>query len=179
MTAGGRWVSGGSKGGRGDSHDVEVVAVDGAGEPVASMSRRVAHWSPGVPHLAVSVQLVDPAGRWLLQRRAESKALFPGLWANSCCSHPLPGEPPLYAALRRTADELGLHLSELTPAGSFHYRARDKESGLVEDEHDHVFVGVVHTEAVEPDPTETVAVLRVPFDRVTALLGSPAGAPWG
>ncbi len=112
--------------------DVQVVSIAADGSLGPSVGRLMAHRPPGILHLAVSVALVGPDGRWLLQRRAATKAAFPGQWANSCCTHPEPGEDPAAAAIRRVEKALGLDVSQLTPAGSFTYRAPDPRSGLVE-----------------------------------------------
>ena len=72
-----------------------VVLVDGDGTPRGEASKRGAHEPPGLRHLAFSVFLFSPAGLLLLQQRASTKYHFPGIWANSCCSHPGPGEDPM------------------------------------------------------------------------------------
>jgi isopentenyl-diphosphate Delta-isomerase len=90
----------------------------------------------------------------LLQRRADAKYHSAGRWANTCCSHPRPGESPADAAQRRLREEMGLDCA-LTPVGNFTYRA-DVGGGLVEHELDHVFVGHTAREPV-PDPAEVQA----------------------
>ncbi len=155
-----------------------VVALGADLDPLSAVARSVAHTAPGVLHLAVSLQVVDPTGRWLLQRRAASKLTFPGRWANTCCTHPSPGENPADAAARRACQEMGLVVSGLVPAGSFVYRAEDEASGIVEWEHDHVFVAVAETAEVAADPAEIDEVARVPFADAMRLVTSPAGAPW-
>jgi isopentenyl-diphosphate delta-isomerase len=164
--------------GRGPAEPLVVaVAVNGSAEGV--LSRAAAHQAPGRLHLAVSVQIIDPTtGRWLLQRRAPAKALFRDRWANTCCTHPAPGEDPAGAARRRVREETGLVVERLIPAGSFTYRATDTRTGLVEHEHDCVFVAVADTGALDPDPDEISELALLPFDAAVALLESDAGAPW-
>jgi isopentenyl-diphosphate delta-isomerase len=152
-----------------------VVLVDEAGEPTGIAAKLRAHAPPGLLHLAFSVVLYRPDGLVLLQQRAGTKYHFPLAWANSCCSHPRPGEGVVGSAERRVRDELGLDC-RLAEVGTFTYRATCPVSGLVEYEFDHVLVGVVHADPI-PDPTE-VAALRwaVPAEVITA---PPAdGAPW-
>jgi isopentenyl-diphosphate Delta-isomerase len=155
-----------------------VVRLDGNGSANVPVARSVAHEAPGVLHLAVSVQIVDVSGRWLLQRRAPTKMLFANRWANTCCTHPAPGEDPARAALRRLREETGLVVEDLLPAGSFTYRATDPQSHLVENEHDFVFAAVADVRTVDPDPEEISELALLPFEEAVDLLESAAAAPW-
>jgi len=156
-----------------------VMRIAPNGSADEAVGRTVAHQAPGMLHLAVSVQVVDvTCGHWLLQRRAAAKAMFADRWANTCCTHPAPAEDPASAARRRLREETGLVVGELLPAGSFTYRATDERSGLVEYEHDFVFVAVVDTDAAEPDPNEISELRLLPFEDAVNLLQSDVGAPW-
>jgi len=155
-----------------------IVALHDNGELGTPVPRSLAHRPPGMLHLAVSLQVVDPSGRWLLQRRAASKALFPGRWANTCCTHPAPGEGAAEAAIRRAREETGLSITDVTPAGMFAYRAVDERSGFVEFEHDHVFVAVADTAAAVVNPDEVSELARLEFPDALRLTASPDGAPW-
>ena len=95
----------------------------------------------------------DRAGRVLLQQRARAKYHSPGLWSNTCCGHPRPGEVTVAAAARRLHEEMGL-TCVLEPAGAFTYRAKLGE--LTEHEVDHVFTGTFDG-APEPDAGEVAA----------------------
>ncbi len=134
-----------------------VVLLDQMGRPVGTMGKAAAHQSPGHWHAAFSAMLVDDDGRMLLQRRAAGKYHFPGRWTNSCCSHPRPGESITAAVRRRVPEELGIDVADLDLrlAGSFWYRAQDADTGLVEQEYDHVVeVRGVDPSAVTPNPDE-------------------------
>jgi len=152
-----------------------VVLVNEDGEPIGTMAKLAAHEAPGRLHLAFSVVLYRSDGLVLLQQRAGTKYHFPLIWANSCCSHPRPGEDLVVSAERRVGEELGL-ACRLADVGTLTYRAVCPVSGLVEHEFDHVLVGEVEGDPV-PDPAE-VAALRwaVAADIVTEL--PPDGAPW-
>jgi isopentenyl-diphosphate delta-isomerase len=86
-----------------------------------------------------------------MQRRARTKYHFGGLWSNSCCGHPRPGEEVAAAAVRRTREELGVQC-QLSVVGSILYRAVDDATGLVEHEHDHILVGMCD---LTPHPNKT------------------------
>lgn len=156
-----------------------VVTPGANGSAGSTVDRALAHAAPGVLHLAVSVQVVDVAtGEWLLQRRAATKTVFAGLWANTCCTHPAPGEDPGRAAVRRLGEETGLIVDDLLAAGSFTYRAEDARSGLVEHEHDFVFVAAADARAARPDPREIRELALLSFDDALRVVESDAGAPW-
>lgn len=114
-----------------------VVLVDEEDAEVGHAPKSRVH-ATGERHRAVSVFLFDGQGRLLLQQRAAGKYHSPGLWSNTCCGHPRPGESALDAARRRLREEMGI-VCELTHAVTFEYRAPVGE--LLEHEVDHVFTG--------------------------------------
>ncbi|MGW1026042.1 isopentenyl-diphosphate Delta-isomerase [Streptomyces sp. NPDC002577] len=127
--------------------------VDEDGNTIGTAEKLAAHQPPGQLHRAFSVFLFDEQGRLLLQQRALGKYHSPGVWSNTCCGHPYPGEAPFAAAARRTYEELGVSPSLLAEAGTVRYNHPDPQSGLVEQEYNHLFVGMVQA-PVRPDPTE-------------------------
>ncbi|WP_433530677.1 isopentenyl-diphosphate Delta-isomerase [Micromonospora sp. CA-263727] len=162
-----------------EGHLVELV--DTAGRPVGEATVAAAHQTPGQLHRAFSVLLVAPDGRVLLQRRAAVKTRFPLRWANSCCGHPLPGEPLAEAANRRLQEELGAGPVPLTEVGVFRYRAEDPATGRVEVEYDHVLRGELRPDApLHPEPTEVAELRWVdPATLAAEIDGDPdAYAPW-
>lgn len=117
--------------------DEYVILVDEHDRTVGSMEKMEAH-RLGRLHRAISVFVFDKEKRLLLQQRALHKYHSPGLWTNTCCTHPRPGETAMAAAHRRLDEEMGLQ-TNLTFAFTFRYRA-EFENGLTEHELDHVFV---------------------------------------
>ncbi len=118
---------------------VEVVLVDENDVQTGCMEKLEAH-QRGLLHRAFSIFIFNTKGEFLLQQRAAEKYHNGGLWTNSCCSHPLPGEEVLSAAHRRLLEEMGFE-TELSPLFSFIYKA-SFDNGLTEYEFDHVFTGI-------------------------------------
>ncbi len=129
-----------------------VILVDPADRRVGTAGKTLAHRA-GLLHRAFSILVHNHAGDLLIQRRAPGKYHSGGLWANTCCSHPRPGERTEDAAHRRLKEEMGIDCA-LDQAGALLYRA-DVGNGLTEHEYDHVFVGRWEG-SPEPDPAEVV-----------------------
>jgi isopentenyl-diphosphate delta-isomerase len=117
----------------------KVILVDEQDNETGLMFKTEAH-QKAMLHRAVSVCIFNSAGEWLLQRRSATKYHSPGLWTNTSCTHPLPGESNLEAAQRRLIQEMGMQCS-IKEVFSFVYKEKlDRE--LSEHEFDHVFIGV-------------------------------------
>jgi isopentenyl-diphosphate delta-isomerase len=109
----------------------------------------------GLRHKAVSV-FVMRGREVLLQRRALGKYHTPGLWANTCCTHPRWGESDLACAARRLHEELGISGLALQRSGGIEYRA-DVGGGLIEHEVVEVFSAQAPAHLVpQPDPDEVM-----------------------
>jgi len=116
-----------------------VILVDENDKQTGISGKMEAH-QKALLHRAVSVFVVDPGGKWILQRRAIDKYHSNGLWTNTCCTHPHPGESNIGAALRRLKEEMGMECS-LVELFSFTYKEK-LNNELTEHEFDHVFYGV-------------------------------------
>ncbi len=90
------------------SDDEPLILVNAQDEPLGTLAKSACHDGQGVLHRAFSLFVFNDAGETLLQRRHASKRLWPGYWANSCCSHPRAGEALPDAVRRRAWDELGI-----------------------------------------------------------------------
>ncbi|WP_433248087.1 isopentenyl-diphosphate Delta-isomerase [Streptosporangium sp. CA-135522] len=156
-----------------------VVLVDSEGNAIGTAPKAVVH-GPDTPlHLAFSSYVFDRQGRVLLTRRASHKITWPDVWTNSCCGHPLPGEPMPEAVTRRLSHELGLRVAKvdlLLPR--FSYRAV-MDSGIVEHELCPVYRVVVADDAV-PNPDEVGEVRWMPWKEFSdGVLGrSLEISPW-
>ena len=156
----------------------QVILVDAEDREIGTLGKLAAHKDGRVRHRAFSVFIVDPKGRWLLQRRAAGKYHFPGLWTNACCSHPRPGEGTAAAAHRRLREELGFDCP-LAERFRFEYQATSEAEGLTEHEFDHVFTGI-HAGEIQPVPEEVESVRWVePGELAQELQEHPESfTPW-
>jgi len=129
---------------------MDVILVDEQDNPVGTMGKMEVH-EKALLHRAFSVFIFNDKGEMLLQKRAASKYHSGGLWTNTCCSHPKPGEDTAAAAQKRLQEEMGF-VTPLTKAFSFIYKA-PFDNGLTEYEYDHVFTGLFNG-LINPDPDE-------------------------
>ncbi|BDZ45325.1 isopentenyl-diphosphate Delta-isomerase [Naasia aerilata] len=132
-----------------------VVLLDDDGHPVGSAPKATVHTTDTPLHLAFSCHVRDDAGRILVTRRALGKRTWPGVWTNSFCGHPAPGEDVTEAVIRRARQELGIELDGLRLVlPEFRYRAVDA-SGVVEHELCPVYIATVRGDVL-PDPDEVM-----------------------
>jgi len=115
----------------------EVILVDEQDNPIGREEKIKAHKEAKL-HRAFSILVFNEAGEWLLQERAKSKYHSPGLWTNTCCSHPRPGKSLLSEAKKRLEEEMGF-VCPLKEVFTFTYKV--KVGDLIEYEFDHVFLG--------------------------------------
>lgn len=127
-----------------------LILVDGDDREIGTAEKLDAH-RRGLLHRAFSVIIWDGNGRQLLQKRAAEKYHSGGLWTNTCCGHPRPGEPVEAAALRRLGEEMGFSCA-LDRLGTVQYEAAFG-NGLSEHEIVHVFRGH-YDGAIHPNPAE-------------------------
>jgi isopentenyl-diphosphate delta-isomerase len=149
----------------GENQNMIPAWVNGSLRPVEKMRVH----QEGLRHKAVSVFVMN-RDKVLIQQRALSKYHTPGLWANTCCTHPLWNEVPLDCAVRRLAEELGI--TGLDPVFRDHleYRA-DVGNGLTEHEVVDVFVAEAPQTldmVLNPDEVMDVRWVSV-FDLVTEV----------
>jgi isopentenyl-diphosphate Delta-isomerase len=134
----------------------QVVLLDEDGNAIGVAAKAGVHGTDTPLHLAFSCYVFDTAGRSLVTQRALAKPTFGGVWTNTCCGHPSPGEPIDQAVRRRTEQELGIHLDRLTLVlPRFRYRAVG-DNGTVEYEMCPVFTATSIGDP-RPDPAEVEA----------------------
>ncbi|WP_415922617.1 isopentenyl-diphosphate Delta-isomerase [Tateyamaria sp. SN6-1] len=139
--------------------------VDGTLTPVEKLE---AH-QRGLKHKAVSVFVIRGT-EVLLQQRAMGKYHTPGLWANTCCTHPDWDETPSVCAVRRLNEELGITGLALEHRHHLEYRA-DVGDGLIEHEVVDVYLGHVRGDlSVTPNPDEVMAYEWVDYHDLMAMV---------
>jgi len=116
----------------------QVILVNEKDEPTGVIGKMEAH-ERGFLHRAFSIFIFNRKGELLLQQRALDKYHSGGLWTNTCCSHPQPGEEIVTVAHKRLQEEMGF-TTPLEKIFHFIYKA-DVGDDLTEFELDHVFTG--------------------------------------
>jgi isopentenyl-diphosphate Delta-isomerase len=156
----------------------QVVLLDDAGGAVGSAAKTLVHTANTPLHLGFSCYLFDDAGRMLLTRRALSKRTWPGVWTNSFCGHPGPGEAVTDAVRRRAQQELGVGLAEVVCVlPEFRYRATAAD-GTVENEVCPVFCALADG-PVTPDADEVMDLIWVDWADIRAAAALDwAISPW-
>jgi len=137
-----------------------VILVDDNDNPLGLMEKLEAH-KKALLHRAISVFIINSNGEWILQKRALDKYHSSGLWTNTCCTHPLPGESDIESANRRLTEEMGIDC-KLKKLFSFIYKEK-LDSELTEYEYDHVFIGISDTDPVI-NTTEVVDWKKISYE---------------
>jgi len=162
--------------GKATADDILIPAwVDGVLQPVD----KLAVHRQGLRHPAISV-FVTRGDQILLQKRADEKYHTPGLWANTCCTHPRWGESAKACAERRLVEELGISNLRLEKLGKIEYRA-DVGNGLIEHEDATVFSAEAPDDLDPvPDPAEVAETAWITRADLVAALGETPErfTPW-
>ncbi len=123
----------------------KVILVDKNDNQLGLMEKIEAH-KKAILHRAFSVFILNEKNELLLQKRGLKKYHSPGLWTNTCCSHPRNGEDILEAGIRRLKEEMGI-VTKLHALLSFIYKA-EFDNGLSEHEFDHVLIGKYNSDPI-------------------------------
>jgi isopentenyl-diphosphate delta-isomerase len=133
-----------------------IILVDKNGVEIGVGEKMSVHRN-GLLHRAFSIFIFKPTGLYpknnelLIQKRSKKKYHSAGLWSNTCCSHPMPGESVIDAAHRRLKEEMGFDCP-LKEVFTFSYKIKFPNVeggafteggtlGLTENEYDHILVG--------------------------------------
>lgn len=146
----------------------EVILVDEKDKAVGAMEKLRAH-QEGLLHRAFSIFVFNSQSHLLMHKRAKEKYHSGGLWTNTCCSHPAPGEEITDGAKKRLKEEMGMEC-EMRKSFEFVYRAEVSEN-LIEHEFDHVFIGNSDDTPVA-DPNEVSEWKWMSSDEINASIAS-------
>jgi isopentenyl-diphosphate delta-isomerase len=154
-----------------------VVLLDDGGHAVGEQPKQTVHNGDTPLHLAFSCYVFIDQQQFLMSRRSLGKKTWPGIWTNSFCGHPAPGEPMTEAVHRRASAELGLTLRNLRLVlPRFRYRA--EFGGVVENEMCPVYVAEAAA-GPTPNPDEVDQFRWVPWDAfVTRARTDDTLSPW-
>jgi isopentenyl-diphosphate delta-isomerase len=153
-----------------------VILVDKDDNETGREEKLKAHIE-GKLHRAFSIFVFNKKRELLLQKRASGKYHCGGLWSNSCCSHPRPGEQMDEAIHRRLAEEMGFDC-RMAHTGKAAYKIAFKNK-LTEHEIDHVFAGEYEGE-IHPNPSEVSEYKWISVDALKKdILQNPEKyTPW-
>ena len=172
-----------------------VIQVSENDQVIGPISKLDSHSGAGEYHRAFSVLLFNSNNELLLQQRSMDKVTFPGVWANSCCSHPLHSDEELdetnamgvkRAAIRKLEQELGISpesisIDDFVFMTKMRYSSRMNQD-WIERELDHILVIQADVE-VNHNPNEVSEVMWVNQDQLEMMLleereAEEAIAPW-
>jgi isopentenyl-diphosphate delta-isomerase len=122
------------------THAELIVLVDDHGEPIGIADKHASHHAQTPLHLGFSCYVFGDDGRFLATRRALHKKVWPGVWTNSVCGHPGPGESFESAIERRLYYELGMSARAIEVVLPRHTYRAPAFHGIVEHEFCPVFV---------------------------------------
>lgn len=129
-----------------------VVLVDRNDRKIGVMEKGKVHGKQTPLHRAFSVFLFNNKGELLVTRRATNKKTWGGVWTNSFCGHPAPGETRIRAIHRRGKEELRIKIYDLRKISNYRYRF--EKDGIVENEICPVYIGHVGAGILQPNKQE-------------------------
>jgi isopentenyl-diphosphate delta-isomerase len=144
----------------------KIVLVNDSGLPIGSAPKLTSHNARTPLHLAFSCYIFNPQGSLLLAKRAATKKVWPGMWSNSVCGHPAPGEAIVDAIRRRCQFELGLNDVRDIAVLLSEYRYKTPAfNGIIENEICPIYTATVLQEP-KPNPDEVGEYKWVKWEEV-------------
>ncbi len=153
--------------------DEQVVLLSDDGREIGEMSKVDVH-GPDTPlHKAFSCYIFDERGLLLVTQRAKTKGVWPGVWTNSVCGHPAPGESDESAIRRRAMFELGMEVCDIQVVlPDYRYRTPPYK-GIIENEICPVYVARASS-VVDSNPLEVEDYKWMSWSQYAAdLLANP------
>ncbi len=132
-----------------------VVLVDEQNNEIGTAPKDTVHTKNTPMHRGFSLFLFNSKNELLLTKRSSKKKTFPGVWTNTVCGHPGPGERAVEAAKRRLNKELRIKNKDvrgMREVAPYRYRFADR-NGIVENEICPILVAYSDTDP-NPDKKE-------------------------
>lgn len=150
-----------------------IVLLDDDYNEIGTAPKLESHHAHTPLHRAFSCYVFNDKGEFLVTQRALSKKVWPGVWTNSVCGHPAPGESYEDAIARRSEDELGMTLRDITLILPNYRYITPPFQGIIENEFCPVYVARLAS-GPKPNPEEVEALKWLPWeDYVNELLTNP------
>ena len=143
-----------------------VITVDEFDRVTGRADKMVAH-KHNIRHRAFSVFCLNSSSELLLQQRAYTKYHSPGLWTNTCCSHPVNEGDIDDEIHERLKFEMGFD-TEVEYIFTVPYTA-DLGDGLYENEIDRIYTGIFNGTPV-PNPEEAEAYKWIHIDSLSGMI---------
>src|SRR5262245_43035913 len=133
-----------------------IVLVDTKGNPIGTAEKLSSHNADTPLHLAFSCYVFDEPGKFLVTQRAHSKKVWPGVFTNSVCGHPSPGEEIGDAVKRRLNFELGMTAKDIQVLVPDYTYKTPPFNGIIENEFCPIYIARA-TSIPRPNPEEVEA----------------------
>jgi isopentenyl-diphosphate delta-isomerase len=155
-----------------------IVFVNEDGTPTGEVGPKLeSHTANTKLHLAFSCYVFNDASEVLVTRRAETKKVWPGVWTNSVCGHPGPGEPSEAAIVRRLNEELGMSAEDIKVVLPNYRYQTPPYNGIIENEFCPVYFAKA-TSDVQPNPDEVAEYRWMTWDAFVAEATADADDVW-
>ena len=131
----------------------QIVLVDDQNRQIGVAEKLSSHHANTPLHRAFSCYVFNDKNQLLVSRRAESKKVWPGVWTNSVCGHPMPDESTQDAIKRRLEFELGMTASDIELIVADYVYKTPPFNGIIENEFCPVYIAKATCDP-KPNPDE-------------------------
>jgi isopentenyl-diphosphate Delta-isomerase len=134
-----------------------IVFVNPEGKPTGQVGPKLeSHTANTALHLAFSCYIFNEHNELLVTQRALVKKVWPGVWTNSICGHPMPDESLEEAVQRRASFELGTRVTDLKCVVPRYTYKTPPFRGIIEHEFCPIFTAQIG-DKLKPNPKEIEA----------------------